>query len=144
MCWSDARLLTSITILPSRCVFRPVVCVVFNVSLCLWCSWRNIRVILLKVWAQLGVLPASTMNIGHILFTRLLVKQTLSTVCPLMTDQVINLISFESSRSEPVNLSRLHCPPFLICKHLLRVEATCCSSQTLPLNMGFLAAQTHL
>lgn len=57
-------------------------------------------------------------------------------VCPLMTDQVIKLmLSFELSRPEPVNLSRLHCPPFLICKHLLRVEATCCSSDP-PIKYG--------
>lgn len=118
MCWSDARLLTSIMMLPSRCVFPSCRVCCFHVLLCLWCSWRNIGVILLDVRAQLGV-PASTMNIGHVLFTRLLVKQTPSTVCPLMTDQVIKLMfSFELGRSEPVNLSRLHCPPFLICKHL--------------------------
>lgn len=35
--------------------------------------------------AQLGV-PASIMNIDHILFTRLLVKQTLFTVCTLRTE----------------------------------------------------------
>ena len=64
MCWRDALLLTSIMILPLRCVFPSCVLIFFG-CFSLWCCWRNrcLKLTVRLTQKQLGVPATTTWNV---------------------------------------------------------------------------------
>ncbi len=108
----------------------------------LWCCWWNrcMHLIVALTQKHLGVPAAVTGALTlHIwgmcticknsqltsVALCIIVKQTMLTVCTQPTEQTSHrpdaFICIARSPSEPVHLSRWLCPPFLICKYLLRV-----------------------